>query len=118
MFMERYIKIPMELLKMGLSGNALILYGILLNLSFRDDVYATNGYLAKQLNVSVRQIQNLLSELKEYNTISVIEKRGQRLIKPLILCSVYVGSNIEPLEHAPRLSEAPQVVIDFINTVK
>ena len=115
---ERYIKIPLELLKTGLSGNALILYGIILNLSFRDDVYATNGYFAKQLNVSVRQIQNLLSELKEHGAIDIYEKKSQRFIKPLVMCSVYVASNIEPLDEAPHVSTLPQSVIDFIKSVK
>lgn len=93
---KKYFKIPYELMQLELSSSAILLYGILLNLAFSDDVYATNAYLAKELKCTVRTIQSLLQELVKANAISIREDKNNRYIKPLILCEVVITKKEEP----------------------
>lgn len=100
---KRYMKIPYEMMSKGLSSTAILLYGILLALAFQDEAYCTNKYLAKELNISVRTVQNLLAELVKANTISIREDKNNRYIKPLIICEVISpkSNNRECLEELP-----------------
>lgn len=109
---NRYIKIPYDMIAMGFSGKALILYGIILNLAFRDDVYATNGYLANCLNCTVRQVQNLLKELEQGKAIEMKESnKGHRLIKPLIINELLLSNDPRKIQDAPHLSETDEKLL-------
>lgn len=53
----------------NLSPNAKFVYGIIDSLDNEDGCYASNGYLAKSLGVSDRQVRNLLGELEDAKLI-------------------------------------------------
>lgn len=114
--MDFYLKIPFGMLKLNISSKALLLYGIILNLSYRNDMYATNAYLAKTLDCSVRTIQMCLKELEEKGCIEIYEVGNSRRIRPLITCSVLITN--EPEAQLKPFENAPECVRDFWDSLK
>lgn len=81
-----YYKLNEQLLKeSNISNNAKLLYTIIYSLSGSGDPFASNYYFSEILHLSIRQIQNLLKELKDNNYISLRyeNKKTIRYIKPL-----------------------------------
>jgi len=88
--------IPKEVFQIAtLSPCAKFVYGIVDSLDNEDGCYASNGYLARSLGLSERQIRNLLKELDDLNLIVRADHNGQRIIRTVekvALCSVLAVS--------------------------
>lgn len=71
---NKYYKIPTFLLsEYKISANSRMLYGIIfLMCQTYGYCYASNEFLAHEINVSRRTISRLLSELKDNNLIKII----------------------------------------------
>lgn len=69
-----------------ISSNEKLLYSYICLLTNNKKLacFATNKYLAKIFNVSERQIQNYLFNLKKYNYIIVRYEKNKRYINTLI----------------------------------
>jgi hypothetical protein len=74
--------IPKEVFQIeSLSPCAKFVYGIVDSLDNEDGCYASNGYLARSMGLSERQIRNLLKELDDLKLIVRIEQDGKRIIR-------------------------------------
>jgi len=81
-YMDRYIKVPLHLLTVGiLSPRQIILLGLLYSLAqVNGYCYATNYHLSKMLNVNVRTITSCLKVLKEKGFIKIKVENNNRKI--------------------------------------
>lgn len=73
-------KIPGKVFTSNISPTSKLLYSIIFGLCSKSLCYATNEYFAKLLGVTVRQVQNCLSELKKNEFIAVREDKNNRYI--------------------------------------
>lgn len=97
------LKIPYsKLLKRGLQGNSILLYGVLLFHTYNDNkTWITNKTLSSECGVSERTVNNCLTELKDKKCIDIkFETEGRyqiRYIVPLILFDLkLVPKNYKP----------------------
>ena len=89
---QRFIRIPYPVIKLDISANAKLLYGMVLSLTFRGDCKATNRYFAQELGLKTnRQVINLFNELKTAGAIDMkTDDDGNRIVRPLIMFSLYI----------------------------
>ena len=90
---EKYSKIPLSIKNdTKLSSNAKLLYGDIQLLCYKNGYcFATNKYLAENLNVTTRTIIRLLSELERENYIVIEYNRNiRKIFLPLSECDVNV----------------------------
>lgn len=80
LFDNMLFKIPGKVFTSDISPTSKLLYSIIFGLCSKSLCYATNDYFAKLLGVSVRQVQNCLSELKKNEFISIREDKNNRYI--------------------------------------
>lgn len=60
---------------------AKVVYGVLESLDNADGCFASNAYLSEHLGLTVRQIQNILSDLEDAGLITRKETDGHRIIR-------------------------------------
>ena len=58
-----------------------VVYGIINSLDNEDGCYASNGYLATTLDLSERQIKNIIKTLCDYNLVVRVEVDGRRILR-------------------------------------
>ena len=93
------LKIPFsKLTKLELSGNCIVLYGVILFHAYQNETtWITNKLLAKECNIAERTVQNCLKELQDKGAIEIRYEQENgfsvRYIKPLILFDVKVVPN-------------------------
>jgi len=76
--------IPSEVLQLEtLSITEKVVYGIVSALDNEEGCYASNGYLARTLQLSDRQVKNVLKSLIDYNLIRRIEVDGKRILRTI-----------------------------------
>jgi hypothetical protein len=76
--------IPSEVLQLEtLSITEKVVYGIVSALDNEEGCYASNGYLARTLQLSDRQVKNVLKTLIDYNLIRRIEVDGKRILRTI-----------------------------------
>ena len=85
-----FIMIPLKMLKMDMSSASILLYGLILKMSYGDseETYATNKTFAKYINKSERMVYRYIEELQKNKCIEIRydeENPNIRYIKPLIL---------------------------------
>ena len=74
--------IPAEVLQLNtLSITDKVVYGIINSLDNEDGCYASNGYLATTLDLSERQIKNIIKTLCDYNLVVRVEVAGRRILR-------------------------------------
>jgi len=74
--------IPSEVLQLEtLSITEKVVYGIISALDNEDGCYASNGYIARTLQLSDRQVKNVLKTLIDYNLVKRIEIDGKRILR-------------------------------------
>ena len=74
--------IPTEVLQLEtLSITEKVVYGIISALDNEEGCYASNGYIARTLQISDRQIKNILKTLIDYNLVKRIEIDGKRILR-------------------------------------
>ena len=74
--------IPSEVLQLEtLTITEKVAYGIITALDNEDGCYASNGYLARTLGLSDRQVKNILKTLLDYNLIKRIDIDGLRILR-------------------------------------
>jgi hypothetical protein len=74
--------IPSEVLQLEtLSITEKVVYGIISALDNEDGCYASNGYIARTLQLSDRQVKNVLKTLIDYNLVKRIEIYGKRILR-------------------------------------
>jgi len=74
--------IPAEVLQLNtLSITDKVVYGIINSLDNEDGCYASNGYLATTLDLSERQIKNIIKTLCDYNLVVRVEVDGRRILR-------------------------------------
>ena len=74
--------IPTEVLQLEtLSITEKVVYGIVSALDNEEGCYASNGYLARTLQLSDRQVKNVLKTLIDYNLVKRIEIDGKRILR-------------------------------------
>lgn len=74
--------IPAEVLQLStLSITDKVVYGIINALDNEDGCYASNGYLATTLDLSDRQIKNIIKTLCDYNLVVRVEIDGRRILR-------------------------------------
>lgn len=80
--MNYYLIITSEVLQAKISSNSKLLYAMISGLTNEKGYcYASNKYFSEKLNITERQTQNLIKELKEYNFIKInIFDNNQRII--------------------------------------
>lgn len=89
---ERYIRIPYEVIKLDISANSKLLYGMILSLTFCGVCKASNSYFAQELGLkSKRQVINLINELRDAGAVEVtLDDYNQRHVRPLIMFSIVI----------------------------
>jgi hypothetical protein len=74
--------IPVEVFQMEtLTITEKVVYGIVNALDNEEGCYASNGYLAKTLQLSDRQVKNVLKTLIDYQLVVRIELDGRRILR-------------------------------------
>lgn len=74
--------IPVEVFQMDtLTITEKVVYGIVNALDNEDGCYASNGYLAQTLQLSDRQVKNVLKTLIDYQLVVRIELNGKRILR-------------------------------------
>lgn len=74
--------IPVEVFQMDtLTVTEKVVYGIVNALDNEDGCYASNGYLAQTLQLSDRQVKNVLKTLIDYQLVVRIELDGKRILR-------------------------------------
>ena len=74
--------IPVEVFQMDtLTITEKVVYGIVNALDNEDGCYASNGYLAQTLQLSDRQVKNVLKTLIDYQLVVRIELDGKRILR-------------------------------------
>lgn len=74
--------IPVEVFQMDtLTVTEKVVYGIVNALDNEDGCYASNGYLAQTLQLSDRQVKNVLKTLIDYQLVVRIELNGRRILR-------------------------------------
>lgn len=76
------IWIPAEVIQLEtLTITEKVVYGIVNALDNEEGCYASNGYLAKTLQLSDRQVKNVLKTLIDYNLVVRVEVNGRRILR-------------------------------------
>lgn len=76
------IWIPAEVIQMEtLTLSEKMVYGIVNALDNEEGCYASNGYLAKTLQLSDRQVKNILKTLIDYQLVVRVEVDGRRILR-------------------------------------
>lgn len=74
--------IPVEVFQMDtLTITEKVVYGIVNALDNEEGCYASNGYLAQTLQLSDRQVKNVLKTLIDYQLVVRIELDGKRILR-------------------------------------
>jgi hypothetical protein len=74
--------IPVEVFQMDtLTITEKVVYGIVNALDNEEGCYASNGYLAQTLQLSDRQVKNVLKTLIDYQLVVRIELEGKRILR-------------------------------------
>jgi len=74
--------IPSEVLQMEtLTITEKVVYGIVNALDNEEGCYASNGYLAQTLQLSDRQVKNVLKTLIDYQLVVRVELDGRRILR-------------------------------------
>jgi len=74
--------IPVEVFQMEtLTITEKVVYGIVNALDNEEGCYASNGYLAQTLQLSDRQVKNVLKTLIDYQLVVRIELDGRRILR-------------------------------------
>lgn len=74
--------IPVEVFQMEtLTITEKVVYGIVNALDNEEGCYASNGYLAQTLQLSDRQVKNVLKTLIDYQLVVRIELDGKRILR-------------------------------------
>ena len=74
--------IPVEVFQMEtLTITEKVVYGIVNALDNEEGCYASNGYLAKTLQLSDRQVKNVLKTLIDFQLVVRIELDGRRILR-------------------------------------
>jgi hypothetical protein len=74
--------IPVEVFQMEtLTITEKVVYGIVNALDNEEGCYASNGYLAQTLQLSDRQVKNVLKTLIDYQLVVRIEVDGKRILR-------------------------------------
>ena len=73
--------IPSEVLALNLSLTAKVAYGVVNGLDGDEGCFASNGYLAKTLGLSERQVRTVLKELEDAKLIHRVVSDNNRVIK-------------------------------------
>lgn len=74
--------IPVEVFQMEtLTITEKVVYGIVNALDNEEGCFASNGYLAKTLQLSERQVKNVLKTLIDYQLVVRVELNGKRLLR-------------------------------------
>ena len=74
--------IPVEVFQMDtLTITEKVVYGIVNALDNEEGCFASNGYLAQTLQLSERQVKNVLKTLIDYQLVVRVELNGKRLLR-------------------------------------
>ena len=74
--------IPVEVFQMEtLTITEKVVYGIVNALDNEEGCYASNGYLAQTLQLSDRQVKNVLKSLIDFQLVVRIELNGRRILR-------------------------------------
>lgn len=74
--------IPVEVFQMEtLTVTEKVVYGIVNALDNEEGCFASNGYLAQTLQLSDRQVKNVLKTLIDYQLVVRIELNGKRILR-------------------------------------
>ena len=74
--------IPLEVFQLEtLTITEKVVYGIVNALDNEEGCYASNGYLAQTLQLSDRQVKNVLKTLIDYKLVLRIELNGKRILR-------------------------------------
>jgi hypothetical protein len=74
--------IPVEVFQMEtLTITEKVVYGIVNALDNEEGCFASNGYLAQTLQLSERQVKNVLKTLIDYKLVVRVELNGRRLLR-------------------------------------
>lgn len=91
---SQYFKVPNKIMvNKALSPTSKLLYALIFNCCTKSDCFASNEYFCEMLNISDRQVQNCLKQLKENQCISIKFDKKARYISALVTYDIITPRN-------------------------